>query len=58
MIPDPRPPEAGESGGWREWFPWPIGTHWCRFETVQVSIFGTYLVFVIVVALLAALGVL
>jgi hypothetical protein len=19
---------------WREWFPWPIGTHWCRFETV------------------------
>jgi hypothetical protein len=22
---------------WRDWFPWPIGTHWCWLETAQTA---------------------
>lgn len=37
--------------GWRAWFPKPIGTHWCWFETVQVSIaVGGFIAFVVVIA--------
>jgi hypothetical protein len=33
--------------GWRAWFPWPIGTHWCWYETVNVITVGAFFVVVL-----------
>jgi hypothetical protein len=29
---------------WRNWLPWPIGTHWCWFEAFTMRVFAVYLV--------------
>jgi hypothetical protein len=43
---------------WRELFPWPIGTHWCGYETGLAAIVAFVLTVHVLAVLLYLVGIL